>query len=134
NFNKISTVISVEKTFNIKINENLILTGMIDRIQLDEDGIYHILDYKTSKSKAYLKDDTLQLLTYAYVMLVEKPEIKKVRVSYIMLRHDCEFMTKEFDLEEILSIKNMYEKYANDITYEKEFEPSPQVLCKFCDF
>jgi CRISPR/Cas system-associated exonuclease Cas4 (RecB family) len=131
---EVSKVLSVEKTFNLEINKDLILTGMIDRIQLDEDGIYHVLDYKTSKSNKYLKDDLLQLLTYAYVIYNEHPEIKKVRVSYIMLRHDIEFITKEFELDDILKIKNIYESYANDIHKEEKYEPNPGPLCAYCDY
>lgn len=134
NKNEVSKILAVEKIFNLEINEKLILTGMIDRIQFDEDEIYHVIDYKTSKSKSYLKDDTLQLLTYAYVIYKENPDIEKVRVSYIMLRHDCEFITKEFKLEEILSVKDIYEKYANDIIKENEFPANPQKLCEYCDF
>jgi CRISPR/Cas system-associated exonuclease Cas4 (RecB family) len=134
NKNEVAKVTSVEKKFNLEINDSLILTGMIDRIQLDEDGIHHVLDYKTSKSKTYLKDDTLQLLTYAYVIYQEHPELKKVRVSYIMLRHNCEFLTKEFTLDEILSVKGIYEKYAENIKKEVAFEPSPSKLCAYCDY
>jgi len=134
NKEEIAKVLDVEKTFNLIINEGLTLTGMIDRVQLDEDGIYHIIDYKTSKSSAYLKNDVLQLLTYAYVIYMEHPELTKVRVSYIMLRQNCEFITKEFDLKEILSVKNIYEKYAEEMLNEEEFKPKPQVLCRFCDY
>lgn len=130
----ISRVKSVEKVFNINLNENLILTGMIDRVQLDDDGIYHIADYKTSKSKTYLQEDLLQLLTYAYVIYLENPEIEKVRVSYIMLKFGCEFITKEFNLKEILSIKNIYEKHAEEINNETEYAPSITKLCAYCDF
>lgn len=129
-----SRVVSVEQTFNHEINDGLILTGMIDRVQLDDDGVYHIVDYKTSKTEAYLKNDLLQLLTYAYVIYSEHPEITKVRVSYIMLRLGCKFITKEFDLKEILGIKSTYEQYAEKIHAETEFAPSPQVLCSWCEF
>lgn len=127
-------ILSVEQTFNLPINEGLTLTGMIDRVQLDNDGIYHVLDYKTSKSAKYLKNDLLQLLTYAYIIYTEHPELTKVRVSYIMLRLDSEIITKEFELDEILSIKGIYEKYADEIHAEKEFAPNPQVLCGWCEF
>lgn len=130
----VGKVTDVEKVFNLNINDQLILTGMIDRVQIDSDGIYHVVDYKTSKSKTYLKDDTLQLLTYAYVIYKEHPEIKKIRVSYIMLKHNCEFITKEFGLEEILSVKDIYEKFAHDIQTEEKFEANPTKLCLYCDF
>ncbi len=133
NKDEIKKVLAVEKSFDLEINPCLILNGMIDRIQLDDDGVIHICDYKTTKNKAYLKDDSLQLLTYAYVILQENPEITKVRGSYILLRHNFEYMTKEFSLEEIKNVKNMYEGYANSIHSEKEFEANPTKLCNWCD-
>ena len=130
----VSNVVSVEKVFNLQISESITLTGMIDRVQIDEDGIIHIADYKTSKSAKYLKDDTIQLLTYAYVLLQENPDIKKVRVSYIMLRLNCDWITKEFSLEDILKVKDTYQKYADDMRNEKDFPANPSVLCNFCEF
>lgn len=127
-------VLDAEKTFNVVLNESVTLTGMIDRVQLDSDGIYHVVDYKTSKSKLYLKDDTLQLLTYAYILYLEHPEITKVRVSYIMLKLDCESLTKEFTIDEIKSVKDIYESYAKNINAEVEFKASPSKLCAYCDF
>jgi len=132
--NKLSNVIACEKNFNFNISDNIILNGMIDRIQVDVDNVIHVADYKTTKNKKYLKDDWFQLLTYAYVMLNEDPSIKKIRASYILLRHDFEYITTEFNISEILSIKDKYIQYAQDIINEKEYTPNPSVLCKFCDY
>lgn len=127
-------IIGVESKFDFNLNDELILNGMIDRVQLDPDGVYHVLDYKTSKSTTYLKKDLLQLLTYAYVIYQQHPEIEKVRVSYIMLRMNCEFITKEFSLKEILTIKDVYEKFAKDIQSEEEYPANPTNLCPYCDY
>ena len=126
-------VISVEKRFEFPINETVILNGAIDRIQIDEDNVLHLADYKTTKNKKYLKDDWFQLLTYAYVMLNENPAIKKIRVSYILMRHNFEYITKDFLREDILKIKDQYEDYAKMIKEEKLFRPNPTVLCSWCD-
>lgn len=127
-------VISCEKRFEFPIAENIILNGAIDRIQKDADNVIHVCDYKTVKNKKYLKDDWFQLLTYAYVIVNEDPSVEKVRGSYILLRHDFEYITKEFTKKEILKVKKQYEKYAEQIQSEKEFPASPSALCKFCDF
>lgn len=129
-----ANVINVEKRFNLNITENIVLNGAIDRIQLDADNVLHLADYKSTKDKKYLKNDWFQLLTYAFVMVSEDPSIKKIRASYILLRHDFEYLTKEFDIDEILSIKNKYIDYANQMLTEKEFPANPTFLCKFCDF
>lgn len=134
NKNIVKNVLACEKKFEINLEDKVILNGMIDRIQNDEDNVVHVADYKTSKSTKYLKNDFFQLLTYAYVISSEDPNIKKVRASYIMLKHDFEFITTEFDQEQIAVIKDQYIGYANQILAEKEFEPSPTILCNWCPY
>ena len=129
-----ANVIACEKSFNLEVDKNIILNGMIDRIQIDADNVPHVCDYKTVKNKKYLKNDFFQLLTYAYVMLAEDPTITKVRASYILLRHDFEYITTEFAVPEILAIKHKYVEYAKQINTEKEFKPTTSKLCFFCDY
>lgn len=131
--NSIVNVIEVEKTFSFPIGNNIVLNGMIDRIQIDADNVVHVADYKTTKNKKYLKNDWFQLLTYAYVIISEDPTIEKVRASYILLRHDFEYITTEFSVPEILKIKDKYMDYANQIRTETEYAPNPTALCNFCD-
>lgn len=133
--NNLSTsVLAVEKNFEVKLNDNVVLIGMIDRLQVDSDGVLHVADYKTTKNKKYLTDDFFQLLTYGFVLMSEDPSIEKIRASYILLRHDFEPITQEFTREEMLQMKDKYIDYANKIISEQEYKPSPSQLCKFCDF
>lgn len=132
--NNIPNVISCEQKFEINIENKIILNGMIDRVQVDADGIIHVCDYKTVKNKKYLKNDFFQLLTYAYVIISSDPTIKKVRASYILLRHDFEYITTEFEVPEILTIADKYLDYANQIQLENQFEPNPTILCRYCDY
>lgn len=134
NQNLVTSVIGVEKKFDFAVDEKLVLNGMIDKIQIDDDGVIHVADYKTTKNKKYLKDDWFQLLTYAYVILKEDPTVKKVRASYILLRHDFEYITTEFEVDEILKVKDKYLGYVEQITSETEYTPNPTVLCNYCDF
>jgi CRISPR/Cas system-associated exonuclease Cas4 (RecB family) len=129
-----ANVIACEKNFEFLVGGNVILNGMIDRVQIDADNVVHVCDYKTSKSKKYLAKDFFQLLTYAYVIVSENPDIDKVRASYIMLRHNFEYITAEFSVPEIMKIEEKYADYAQQITLEKEFAPNPTILCRYCDF
>jgi ATP-dependent helicase/DNAse subunit B len=129
-----ANVIAVEKRFELDIGGNIVLNGAIDRIQLDDDNVLHVADYKTTKNKKYLTNDFFQLLTYAYVIASEDPRIEKVRASYILLRHDFEYVTTEFGKEEIAQVRDKFLDYANQMMTEKEFEPNPTVLCSYCDF
>lgn len=129
-----ANVISVERRFDFYLNNNVVLNGAIDRIQLDADNIVHIADYKTTKNKKYLKDDWFQLMTYAFVIMSEDPTIEKVRGSYILLRHDFEYITKDFFRPEIMAVKEQFLKYAEQILTEKEYAPNPTALCSYCDY
>lgn len=128
-----ANVIEVEKNFSFDIGKNIVLNGMIDRIQIDADNVIHVADYKTTKNKKYLKNDWFQLLTYAYVIISEDPSITKVRASYVLLRHDFEYITTEFSVPEILKIKDKYMDYAHQIRTETEYAPNPTALCNYCD-
>ncbi len=132
--NLAANILSVEKNFEMKVGDHLVLNGMIDRIQLDPDGVIHVADYKTTKNKKYLVNDFFQLLTYAYVILSENPDIDKVRASYILLRHDFEYITKDFTVAEIMAIEEKYLKYAETINAEQEYPANPTALCSYCDY
>lgn len=127
-------VLDVERNFFINIDNRILLNGFIDRIQLDTDGLTHVADYKTSKKKDFLKKDKFQLLTYAYVLFLDNPALEKVRTSYILLRHDCEYMEQEFTREEAMMVEDKLLKYADDIESEKLYRASPTPLCRYCDY
>jgi putative RecB family exonuclease len=129
-----TNVIGCEKSFSIPIKENVILNGFIDRIQVDADGVLHVCDYKTTKNKKYLVNDFFQLLTYCYALLLEDPALDKIRASYILLRHNFEYVTEEFTKDKILEIKKKYIDYADSMISEKDFKPNPTILCGWCDF
>ncbi len=129
-----ANVIACEKNFELLVDDKILLNGMIDRIQIDDDNVLHVADYKTTKDKKYLKDDWFQLLTYCFIMIHENPDLTKVRASYILLRHDFEYITKEFSVPEIMSVQDKYIEYADQILSEQKYEPNPSGLCRFCDY
>lgn len=128
------TALSMEKRFELNIGENVILNGAIDFIKIDDDNVLHVSDYKTTKNKKYLVGDWFQLLTYCYVLYMEDPTITKIRASYILLRHNSEYITKEFVLDDFLVMKEKYIKYAELIRNEKEYAPTTSQLCNYCDY
>lgn len=126
-------VSTVEKPFYIDINGKVLLNGFIDRVQVDNDGMIHVIDYKTTKNKKYLKD-FFQLKTYAYVLMLENQDIKRVRASFVLLRHGFDFLTKEYTRQDAQEIEQVFLKYASDIEEERLWRASPQFLCKYCDY
>lgn len=132
--NILPKVINCEYEFKKELEGKVLLNGSIDSVQIDPDGTYHIVDWKTSKSSKYLKKDWLQLLVYAYVLFLEKPEVQKIRGSYLMLKLDCEMVTKEFTREEILSVKDKVLDYYMQIVSETEYAANPTILCNYCEY
>jgi len=126
-------VIANEKSFYINLNDKVLLNGFIDRIQIDPDGVLHVADYKTTKNPKYLKD-FFQLITYCYAMMLEDPDLKRIRASFILLRHSFDYMTEEYTREEVITVAEKFLKKAYEIEDEKLFRANPQFLCKFCDF
>jgi len=127
-------VLEVEKEFLINIADDILLNGFIDVVQRDPDGVLHVADYKTSKHKKYLKNDFMQLKTYAYAMCLEDPSLEKVRCSYVMLRHGFDSILAEFTRDEVMAMESEFQEFAATIKKEKLFRPTPSPLCKFCDY
>lgn len=130
----IKSILAVEKPFEIPIEDTVMVIGYIDRIQVDPDGILHVIDYKTSKDKKYLAKDFFQLLTYAYHLYLEDPSITKIRGSYVMIKHKFDHITKEFTLKDILETKQIFSDYAKNIREEKLFRANVTPLCGYCSF
>jgi putative RecB family exonuclease len=131
---KILNILSVERRFEYPLTDKIMLNGAIDRVQLDDDGILHIADYKSSKSMKYLEKDYFQLATYGFIELMNNPNLEKIRVSYIMLKHDCKYITKEFTAKQLLEVRQQFLDYAEEILSEKEYPPTTSVLCGYCDY
>ncbi len=126
-------VIGVEKPFYINLNNKVLLNGFIDRVQIDSDGILHVADYKTTKDPKYLQD-FFQLMTYCYALCLEDESLKRVRASFILLRHSFDSLTQEFTRQEVISVAEKFLRYAYNIEEEKLWRPNPQFLCKYCDY
>lgn len=128
----IQNVIAVEKKFAIHLTDQIVLNGMIDKVQRDPDGVLTIVDYKTTKNRKWLSDP-FQLLVYSYVMWCEDPTITRVRGAYSLLRHNFDRIETEFSLDQIMSVRDKFEDYARQIEVETEWRPNPTQLCAYCD-
>ncbi len=79
----------------LDLGEDLILTGKLDWIEKEDEGMYHIIDFKTGEKEE--KSDSIQLSTYAILAgsFLTNP---KIRASYWYLDKDPDF--RPFDLPE----------------------------------
>lgn len=125
-------VLDVEFPFTLQLNEHYDLTGVIDRIDRDPDGILHIRDYKTSKSARYM--EPFQLNTYGLLLLDRFPDTVRFRASYIMLKLDCQTIPYEFTVDDVAKCRDKLIKYADRITSEERWRAKPSRLCDWCDF
>lgn len=132
--NKLPKFIAAEKEFNLNINDKILLSGFIDKVEIDPDGVFHVSDYKTSKSKKFLKSDFFQLKTYGLIMALENTNIKKVRCSYIMIKHNFEYLTEEYTADQLMEIPTYYINNSSLILKEQGFKPSTSILCNWCDY
>jgi len=125
-------VLDVEFPFTLQLNEQYDLTGVIDRIDRDPDGMLHVRDYKTSKNAKYM--EPFQLNTYGLLMLDRFPDIERFRASYIMLKLDCQIIPYEFTVEDVAKCRDKLVQYADSITAEERWRTKPSRLCDWCDF
>ncbi len=131
--------ISAEQDFWVQINDNILVSGFIDRVQIDPDGVLCVADYKTNKKvidpkKDHLKKDLFQLKTYGWVMCLMNPELEKVRCSYIMLKDNMRMITQEFEKEELMEMESVFLEKAKLMDAEKAFKANPTILCDWCPY
>jgi len=131
---KMPNVIDVEKEIWLPIDNELIFYGFIDRVQIDEDGIVHIVDYKTTKDPRFLKDRT-QLLLYAYALYIEDIKISKMRTSFILLKHKMKYLSADNVVDDLLKAKNSLLDMWGRIQLDQLYRASPiEYKCKNCDY
>ena len=56
------------------IDNEFILYGFIDRIQIDSDGILHVVDYKTTKDENILKTEH----SYCFMLILNMLMMKRL--------------------------------------------------------
>ena len=135
--NTMPDVIGLEQPFFVDLGGQVLLNGLIDKVQKDKDNVLHVQDYKTSKSKKYLEKDLFQLKVYAYVKCLQDEALEKVRASYVMLKFDFDTVPakpKEFSREDALGVEKKILTSYSEICDEKLWRQSPSPLCGYCSF
>lgn len=125
----------VETSFNFNLSEDIMVRGFLDRIDLMNDDMYHIVDYKTTKNEKYL--EPFQLLVYGLWLQKEHPEVDNFKASYILLRHDSKLKSYDFNKYDVEKAKEKILDFASKIKTaesQEQWIPIPTPLCNWCDF
>jgi len=136
NIGKWTVPVALESWFKMRIGD-FFVQGRIDRIDQDDEGALHIIDYKTGKTKEKLSTgDKDQLLIYQMVCS-KLPEYRnlgatnKLTFHYLEDNVETDFIGKEKDLARI---EEKTLKTLHDIK-DKKFDATPnKMVCKYCDF
>jgi len=127
-----SEVICLEEDFDISLNDKYNIKGFVDRLDLDEDGLYHIKDYKTNKSLKYM--EPFQLQVYGIHLLNKYKDIDRFRASYIMMRFGGKLVPYDLNKDDVEKCKKKLIRYADSIIEEGKWIPKYSKLCDWCDF
>jgi len=127
------TVLAVEKGFSLAI-DGLTLTGRLDRVEQEADGI-HVIDFKTSPPRNQKEADAdLQLSIYAIAV---QQEFKKpcTKLSFLFLSEDaCGQRTTERSENQLHDARKQI-LALHSMMQERNFHPTPSVeKCKRCPY
>lgn len=116
------------KNFIKPLNDELFISGKMDRIDKLEDESLRIIDFKTGKED----QDRFQLDFYKLLAELNfDNKIKTVSFYYLDTGKIEDINVSGIDQDKIKD--QILEKIKN-IRGEKEFSPSPSGLCEHCDF
>jgi ATP-dependent helicase/nuclease subunit A len=130
-----------EYALQVPLASGDILYGIIDRLFLDKDGVWNVLDYKTEavhdKAKS-IERYAFQLQLYAYLVRRLYPEADKVQATLFFTatgtKHDFVFDTLSFEDFES-TVKTMIDSIrANEIVKDLALLSQNLAHCPRCPF
>lgn len=126
--------LSTEAKFDMEV-DHVRVTGFIDRIDVEEDGGLHVLDYKTGRDLEAGRADTDEQLTM-YQIAAEAAH-PGTRVSKLSLYHvpSLTWHSSPRHGEDLVAALVVKVKSTADAVARKEFPATPsENACAFCDF
>ncbi|MGH9715135.1 MAG: ATP-dependent helicase, partial [Candidatus Acidiferrales bacterium] len=125
-------VLYQEKSFELPLENNVIVTGRIDQINRIDGESIEIVDYKTGKPRDAKKaNEDLQLSIYALAAReVLELEPKRLALYYLMSN---EAVATTRDAKSLAAAKQKISEVADQIR-AGDFSPKPGFGCGYCDF
>jgi len=139
------TVLALETMFEVPLQigaEKHLITGKIDRVDKNEDGLLEVIDYKTTKKMPSQEavDKDLQLAVYHLGVANRWPTLVKedrpLKTSLYFLKHG-EKLSSTRTLDNLNATKESIIKDVEIIDRafkENKFNATPNVLCDWCEF
>ncbi len=120
-----------EKWFELPVGDHATVVGSIDRIDVDDDGAYHVVDYKTGKLRDRQQvGRSLQLAIYALAcehLFGALPA--SVSLDFVVAGTEVRVPLDELDLD---GARQAVEDTARAVL-DEAYEPTPSRLCDWCD-
>ena len=129
------TTIAVEMPFNIEYR-GFMLTGKIDRIDINANGDYKVIDYKTANAIYDEKKLKTPLQMYIYALAIQQKYGKfpiEFEYDFVVLNQKCKAMSKGWEnrgakaLDKLVTLRETYYTI-------KDFPPKPTPLCHWCPY
>lgn len=129
-------ILGLEQFFKIKVDDEIFLTGKIDRVDHVSNGKIEIIDYKTGKmpDEKELKK-SLQLSIYAMAATDQglyRKQIDEVDLTFYYLQ-GSQKITMNRTLEDVAAVQTKVAEITTKIK-AGEFPAKPGFYCDFCDF
>ncbi|MBW3658899.1 MAG: PD-(D/E)XK nuclease family protein [Actinobacteria bacterium] len=125
--------VDTEAWFELPVGDLAIVVGSIDRVDVDEDGELHVIDYKTNrkaKQRRYVAG-SLQLAIYALAcehLYGRLPA--SVSLDFVVAGVEVRVGLDELDLDATRAAVTETAQGVLDARYE----PTPNRLCDWCDY
>jgi DNA helicase-2/ATP-dependent DNA helicase PcrA len=126
------TVIAQEKSFELPMDNNIVLTGRIDQVNRIPDGREEIIDYKTGRPRdAEKARKDVQLSAYALAAR-EYFDWNPARLTLYYLQTN-EGVSTTRDDKQLKKMRDVIQEAAADIR-GGEFPAKPGFACRTCEF
>jgi putative RecB family exonuclease len=124
---------ATEAWFELPIGEDIAVVGSIDRLDVDDDGTMHVIDYKTNRkarTRAQVRD-SLQLAIYALATRELYGDLPAtVGLDFVVPGVVVRVPVEELRLD---TVPGRLEAVARRIRAGED-TPTPHRLCDWCDF